>query len=54
MSEMVCIQIYRAYLSASSPFIVTMILFRSFLRKFQFDYLVVDEGHTLKVSCDSS
>ncbi len=23
---------------------------RSFLRKFEFDYLVVDEGHTLKVS----
>ena len=26
-------------------------IYSSFLRKFQFDYLVVDEGHTLKVRC---
>jgi SNF2 family DNA or RNA helicase len=28
--------------------ILTKFIRRSFLRKFPFDYLVVDEGHTLK------
>lgn len=40
-----CSQFRSLYLTRNTTFSHL----RSFLRKFKFDYLVVDEGHTLKV-----